>query len=60
MEGLVRADGVVLVDPVANDGSGVLEGGEAMEPDALFLKGADEAFAEAVLLGRVRRDILLF
>ena len=35
-EGLVRADGVVLDDPVSDDGSGVAEIGEAMEPDALF------------------------
>ena len=56
----MRSDGVVLIDPISNDSPGVLEGGEAMEPDALFLEGADEALAEAVLFGSVGSDILLF
>ena len=55
----MRADGVELGDPVSNDGSGVAQIGEAVKPDALFLNGADEALAEAVLLGRVGRDVFL-
>jgi len=58
-KGLMRADGVVLGDPESDDGSGVVEGREAMEPDALFFEGADEAFAEAILFGRIRCDVLL-
>lgn len=60
IERLVRADGVVLGNPVGDDGSGVLEGGESMEPDALFFEGADEALATAVLLGCIRGDVFLF
>ena len=30
-----------------------------MKPDVLFLEGTDEAFAKAVLLGRIGCDVLL-
>jgi hypothetical protein len=50
----VWAQGVEVVDEGGDDGFGVSQGSEAMKPSTLFLEGANEAFAKAVLLRGIR------
>lgn len=50
---------VVVVDPGPQGQSGVFDGSVVSDPGELLLEGLDEALAEAVLLGRVGRDVFL-
>ena len=59
VERLVGALVVVVVDPRPALHEGMLQGGEALGPAQLLLESLDEALTEAVLLGRVRRDVFL-
>ncbi len=52
----MRAPGVGAMNPGDDLPSWVREVGEGVQPDALFLEGAEEAFDDAVLLGGVRRN----
>lgn len=53
------AQGVEVVDEGGDDGFGVSQGSEAMKPSTLFLEGANEAFAKAVLLRGIRSGVFL-
>ena len=59
VERLVRAPVGVVVDPSPDLHPGVFQGGEALRPAQLLLESLDEAFTQAVLLRRVRRDVFL-
>ena len=59
VEGLVRALGVVGVEPGPQGEARVLDGFEVPSPGELLLEGLDEAFTESVLLGRIRSDVFL-
>ena len=58
IEGLVVALGIVVSDKGGDVGSGVFDGGEGVKPDAFLFEGADEPFAEAVLLRGVPGNVL--
>jgi hypothetical protein len=55
----MRPLGVIPFNPLSNGGAGFGEADEVMLPDTLFLETAKEAFDEAVLLRRIRRDEFL-
>ena len=59
VERLVRALVVVVVDPGPDLHPGMLQGGEALGPAQLLLESLNEALTQAILLGRVRRDVFL-
>lgn len=50
---------VVVSDPAIDHYPGLAQRLEAMEPDALFLQGTEEALDEPVLLWCIRRRELL-
>ncbi len=58
VEGLVRALGVVGVEPGPQGEARVLDGFEVPSPGELLLEGLDEAFAETVLLRGIERRSL--
>src|SRR6185503_21350565 len=47
------------IEPIRDDAEGVIAVLEPLQPDALLLQGQEEAFDHPVLLGTVRRDVLL-
>ena len=51
---------VVVANPRSDEPSGVSQGFKSCQPDAVFLEGSDEPFNQAVLLGGVGSDELLF
>ena len=51
--------GVIPSTPLGDHGTSLFERLEAVQPDALFFERADEPPDQAVLFGRVRRDVLL-
>src|SRR5271163_103436 len=55
-EGLVRALGIIPMDPLSNGVARFGEGAEVVLPDAFFLETAKEAFDDAVLLRCIRCD----
>ena len=60
IERLMRTLVVVVVDVAGDFGTGLLNVLKPVEPGAFLFEGAVEPFAEAVLLGGVGRDVLLF
>ena len=59
VEGLVKSLGVVVNDECGDVLFGISDGGAGVEPDAFFLEGGDEAFAESVLFRGVGDDVFL-
>ena len=55
----MRSLPVVEADPACDQGPGVGEGSEDLDPNALFLEAAEEALDQAVLLRGVPSDELL-
>ena len=55
----MRPFGVIPFNPLSNGDAGFGKAGEVMLPDTFFLETAKEAFDEAVLLRRIRRDEFL-
>jgi len=55
----MRAFVVVPVKPSADEAIGFREVAEIMLPSAFFFQAAKEAFNQAVLLRRIRRDVFL-
>ncbi len=51
--------GIRPIDPLADRAPGFLKTGEIVLPNAFFLQAPKEAFYDAVLFRRVRRDKLL-
>jgi hypothetical protein len=50
---------VVPVDPACHDMASLGEVGEVVLPNALLLQTTESAFDQAVLLGRIRGEVLL-
>ena len=55
----MRSPTVIELDPVANHATGMLQRFKAMAMDALLFQCPNQAFDQAILLRRMRRDELL-
>jgi hypothetical protein len=55
----MRTFGVVPLNPLSNGGASLGEVAKVIQPDALLFEAAEEAFDEAVLRRRIRRDEFL-